>query len=153
MPETEIGTSSLMDTWVLIRSIEVNGEHNRLLYVIKSRGMAHSNQVREFLLTDKGVELLDAYLGEAGVITGSARAAQESKDREAALRQKYESEVKHREFTRRKAAAEAQIAVLHAEIEAAEEELRRGTAEEHRAETGARDSRKRMGKLRGADAA
>jgi circadian clock protein KaiC len=153
MPETEIGTSSLMDTWVLIRSIEVNGEHNRLLYVIKSRGMAHSNQVREFLLTDKGVELLDVYLGEAGVLTGSARAAQESKDREAALGHKYEIEVKRREFKRRKAAAEAQIAVLRAEIEAAEEELRRGTAEEHRADTAAGDSSKRMGKLRGADAA
>ena len=152
MPDTEVDTLSLMDTWILIRSIEVNGEHNRLLYVIKSRGMAHSNQVREFLLTDKGVELLDVYLGESGVLTGSARAAQESKDREAALRQKYESEVKHREFTRRKAAAEAQIAVLRAEIEAAEEELRRGTAEEHRAETPVSDSRKRMGKLRGADA-
>ena len=153
IPETEIGISSLMDTWVLIRSIEVNGEHNRLLYVIKSRGMAHSNQVREFLLTDKGVDLLDVYLGEAGVLTGSARAAQEMKDREAALLHKYESEVKRREFTRRKAAAEAQIAVLRAEIEAAEEELRRGTAEGHRAETGAGDSRKRMGKLREADAA
>jgi circadian clock protein KaiC len=153
IPQTEIGISSLMDTWVLIRSIEVNGEHNRLLYVIKSRGMAHSNQVREFLLTDKGVDLLDVYLGEAGVLTGSARAAQEMKDREAALLHKYESEVKRREFTRRKAAAEAQIAVLRAEIEAAEEELRRGTAEGHRAETGAGDSLKRMGKLRGADAA
>ena len=66
LEQTEVGISSLMDTWLLLRDIEVDGERNRGLYILKSRGMAHSNQIREFLLTDHGVELLDVYLGPAG---------------------------------------------------------------------------------------
>src|SRR5688572_20496012 len=74
---TDEGMSSLVDTWLLVRDIELGGERNRALYVLKSRGMAHSNQVREFLITAKGVKLVDAYLGAAGVLTGSARLSQE----------------------------------------------------------------------------
>ena len=78
---TEIGLSSLMDTWLVLRDIESNGERNRGLWVLKSRGMAHSNQVREFRLTDKGIALEDVYIGPAGVLTGSARAQQEAREK------------------------------------------------------------------------
>ena len=78
LEKTDIGISSLVDTWLLLRTIETNGERNRGLYVLKSRGMAHSNQIREFVLSDNGIELLDAYPGPGGVLTGSARQAQEA---------------------------------------------------------------------------
>ena len=73
--------TSLVDTWLLVKTMEGNGEHNRVLYVLKSRGMAHTNQIREFLLTDHGIELADVYVGPQGVLTGSARQAQEAKER------------------------------------------------------------------------
>lgn len=72
LEQTEVGISSLMDTWLLLRMVESNGERNRLLYILKSRGMAHSNQVREFRLTDDGIELLDVHVGPGGVRTGAA---------------------------------------------------------------------------------
>jgi circadian clock protein KaiC len=84
--QSMIGISSLIDTWLLLRIFEANGERNRGLYILKSRGMAHSNQVREFLLTDKGAELVDVYIGPEGVLTGSARMAQELKEKLARSR-------------------------------------------------------------------
>ena len=77
--------ASLIDTGLLVRTLEGNGEHNRVLSVLKSRGMAHSNQVREFLLTDRGIELADVYVGPQGVLTGSARSAQEAEERTEAV--------------------------------------------------------------------
>src|SRR6478752_1497667 len=74
---TDEGVSSLVDAWVLVRDIEFNGERNRGMYIMKSRGMKHSNQVREFIITDKGLDLVDVYLGPEGVLTGSAREAQQ----------------------------------------------------------------------------
>ena len=74
-------STSLVDTWLLVKTMEGNGERNRVLYVLKSRGMAHSNQIREFLLTDQGIELADVYVGPQGVLTGSARQAQEAQER------------------------------------------------------------------------
>lgn len=124
-----------------------------MLYVIKSRGMGHSNQVREFLLTDKGIELLDVYLGESGVLTGSARTSQEMLDKQAALQRKHEVESKQRELERKKAAAEAQIAALRAEIKTVEVELRHGKAEEGEMENASSEGQKRMAELREADAA
>jgi circadian clock protein KaiC len=85
LEQTNIGISSLMDSWLLLRDIEANGERNRGLYVLKSRGMAHSNQIREFLLTDHGIDLADVYLGTEGVLTGTARLAQEARDKAAEL--------------------------------------------------------------------
>ena len=81
----EVGISSLIDTWLLLRDIELGGERNRGLYVLKSRGMAHSNQIREFLLTADGVELRDVYVGPEGVLTGSMRLAQEAREQAAEL--------------------------------------------------------------------
>jgi len=77
---TDEGLSSMVDTWLLLRDVEVGGERNRLLYVLKARGMAHSNQVREFQITSKGIKLVPAYLGSAGVLTGSARLSQEARE-------------------------------------------------------------------------
>ena len=77
---TSVAVSSIIDTWIVLRDMEVNGERNRALYVIKSRGMAHSNQIREFLMSHSGIELVDPYLGLGGVLTGSARVAQEARE-------------------------------------------------------------------------
>ena len=89
--------SSLMDTWLLLYNREANGEHNRQLYLLKSRGMAHSNQVREFILSSEGIKLRDAYVGPEGVLTGSARLAQEAKDKAAALVREQDMERRSRE--------------------------------------------------------
>ncbi len=95
LEQTDIAISSLIDTWLLLRDIEIGGERNRGLYILKSRGMAHSNQIREFLLTDHGVELRDVYVGPSGVLTGSARLAQEAQ--EQAAQTMHEQEVERRQ--------------------------------------------------------
>lgn len=115
---TEAGVSSLIDTWLLLRQLESNGERNRGLYVLKSRGTAHSNQIREFRLTDQGAELLEAYRGPAGVLTGTARLQQEARDRADAAQQQHDRERRRRAIVQKRAALEARIAALHAEFEA-----------------------------------
>src|SRR4029077_9732465 len=101
LEQTELGISSLIDTWLFLRDIELSGERNRGLYILKSRGMAHSNQIREFLLTDRGIQLTEVYLGPEGVLTGSARLAQEEKATATAVQRKLEVERKRRELARR----------------------------------------------------
>ncbi|HOI13175.1 MAG TPA: circadian clock protein KaiC [Methanoculleus sp.] len=123
--QTRIRISSLMDTWILLRSIESGGEHNRVLYVLKSRGMAHSNQVREFVIADEGIDLLDVYLGPAGVLTGSARYVQEAKERAEAKDRAEELRKRKIELERKQKAIEAQIAALEAEHEAHKAEFER----------------------------
>lgn len=120
---TEVGISSLMDTWLMVRDQETNGERNRLLYVLKSRGMEHSNQVREFRLTSTGVQLLDVYVGVGGVLTGTARRVQEIEEKAQALHYRQEIERKQREIERKRLAIEAQIQALQAEYEAEQEEM------------------------------
>lgn len=115
---TDVGTSSLMDTWILLRNLESNGERNRGLYILKSRGMDHSHQIREFRITKRGVELIDAYLGSEGVLMGSARIAQEAKERAQALAQEYEIERQQAALGQRRKALENQIDLLRAEYEA-----------------------------------
>jgi circadian clock protein KaiC len=119
---TDVGISSLIDTWLLLRDIELSGERNRGMYVLKSRGMAHSNQIREFLLTDHGVELREVYIGASGVLTGSARMAQEAYENAELLTRKHDIERKKREIKRKYKALEAQIATLHANFESEESE-------------------------------
>ena len=120
---TELGVSSLMDTWLSLRNLESNGERNRGLYVLKSRGMKHSNQIREFLLTGHGVELVNVAVGAEGILTGSARLSQEARERaESALRRE-EIETLQRRLDRRRAGLEAQISSLRAELETEEEEV------------------------------
>jgi circadian clock protein KaiC len=111
-----------MDTWILLRDIETTGERNRGLHVLKSRGMAHSNQIREFLLTSHGIELVDPYLGPSGVLTGSARLAQEAQERAELVKSQQEIERDQRGLDRKRAALEAQIAALRAQFEADEAE-------------------------------
>jgi circadian clock protein KaiC len=114
--------SSLIDTWLLLRDIEIGGERNRGLYVLKSRGMAHSNQIREFRLTNHGIELLDVYVGADGVLTGSARLSQETKDEAEQLLRQQEIGSKQFGLERKRDAMEAQIVVLRSEFEAEESE-------------------------------
>ena len=112
--KTDVGISSLVDTWLLLRDIELSGERNRAMYVLKSRGMAHSNQIREFLLTDHGIELADVYLGPEGVLTGTARKAQEAKETAQALARELEIEAKRRE-TRAEASGSGSTYRRHAQ--------------------------------------
>jgi circadian clock protein KaiC len=119
---TDVYVSSLIDTWLLLRDIEIGGERNRGLYVLKSRGMAHSNQIREFRLTDHGIELLDVYVGAEGVLTGSARLSQETKDDTEQLLRQQEIGRQQFELKRKREAMEAQIVMLRSEFEAEESE-------------------------------
>lgn len=120
--QTEVDISSLIDTWLLLREIEGNGERNRVLYIVKSRGMDHSNQVREFVLSDHGVELRDVYVGPSGVLAGSARIAQEAQEQATRLSQQQDIEFRQLGLERRRKALEAQIASLRGEFEAQETE-------------------------------
>jgi circadian clock protein KaiC len=122
LEQTEVAISSLIDTWLLLRDIEIGGERNRGLYILKSRGMAHSNQIREFLLTDHGVELRDVYVGASGVLTGSARLAQEAQEQAGKLTLQQETEHRQLELERKRKALEAQIVAMRAEFEAQETE-------------------------------
>jgi circadian clock protein KaiC len=116
-PTSDQQLASLVDTWLLLRSLEGNGEHNRVLYVLKSRGMAHSNQIREFLLTSQGIELADVYVGPQGVLTGSARQAQEAKELSDGTARKEDLEQRQVNLGRRREAVEAQTATLWREFE------------------------------------
>lgn len=152
LERTEVGISSLMDTWLLLQVMESSGERNRRLYLLKSRGMAHSNQVREFILSDAGVQLRDVYLGPGGVLTGASRLAQEARDAAEALERQRDVERRHREIERRKTVITAQIADLTAQLETENEELERMIArEQQRAATQLVDS-ELLAKVRQADA-
>jgi circadian clock protein KaiC len=131
--------------------MEVNGERNRTMFVLKSRGMRHSNQLREFLLTDKGITLLDVYVGPEGVLTGSARNALEAREKAAGMAIQEETERRLRERDRKRDALEARIAALRKEFEiedtetaliASQDAIRAGRLEQ---------DRRNMAKLRQAD--
>jgi circadian clock protein KaiC len=124
LQQSEMAMSSLMDSWLLLQDLEGNGERNRVLYVLKARGMAHSNQVREFLISDTGIDLVDAYIGSSGVLTGSARAAQEALERAAVLASQQEAARRKRELDRKRVAIETQISGLRTEYESEAAELR-----------------------------
>ena len=119
---TDIAISSLMDSWLLLYNRESNGEHNRELYLLKARGIAHSNQMREFLITSSGIRLRDVYVGPAGVLTGSARIQQEAKEAAERLLRDQEAARRAREIDRRRRQIAAQIEVLQAQLAGEEEE-------------------------------
>jgi circadian clock protein KaiC len=148
---TETAISSLMDTWILLRDIESGNERNRGLYILKSRGMAHSNQIREFLLTDEGIDLLDVYLGPGGVLTGTARYQQVAAEKATALVRQQEIERKQREVERKRQIMEAQIAALRADFEAEQEELERIIAQENLQEEVLVEDHQAMARMRGED--
>ena len=147
--DTEI--SSLVDTWVLLRDIEVNGERNRGIHVLKARGTAHSNQVREFVLTSQGMKLKDVYLGPGGVLTGSARVAQEAQEKSARLRDERELQARQRGLARKRRVLTAQINALQAAFLAEEsDDIRQIHLLEQRAKSRQQD-RQEMARSRGSD--
>ena len=148
---TDMAISSLIDTWLLLRDIELGGERNRALYILKSRGMSHSNQIREFLLTDHGIELLDVYVGPEGVLTGSARLSQEAKNDAEQLMYRQEIERKQSGIELKRAAMEAQIVVLKSEFKEEESETTKLIEMEKANTKKFADDKKRMAKSRKAD--
>jgi circadian clock protein KaiC len=128
--QSEINISSLVDTWLLLRDIESAGERNRGLYILKARGVAHSNQIREFLMTSNGVQLREVYLGESGLLTGSARVAQEAKDQSRMLLAQQDVEKHRLRIQRRRKALDAQMAALRFELQTDEEEEQQLVAQE-----------------------
>ena len=153
LEQTDVEISSIVDTWLLLVTLESSGERNRGLYVLKSRGMGHSNQIREFLLTDHGVELVDVYAGPSGVVTGSARLTQEAEERAAALAHEQELERRERALARLRAAFDAEVASLRARFEADQADLATGIDEQRSGATRLRDDRRAIAERRRADAA
>jgi circadian clock protein KaiC len=145
---TEERISSLMDTWLLLRDVELDGERNRALYVLKSRGMAHSNQVREFLITSKGVKLVPAYLGIRGVLTGSARLSQEAQEKAERVAAEAELARQRLALEHRRHAMEAQIEALRAGFRAESEELARTVATEQARSAESSADRARLARYR-----
>ncbi|WP_332368769.1 circadian clock protein KaiC [Spirosoma telluris] len=121
--QTDEGVSSLVDAWLLVRDLEANGERNRGMYVMKSRGMKHSNQVREFVITDKGLSMIDVYLGPDGVLTGSAREAQQLQEVTGTVLREHAVSRKDREIERKRLVLESKIASLKEEFESVQDEL------------------------------
>ena len=148
---TDVGISSLIDTWLLVRDIELAGERNRGLYVLKSRGMPHSNQIREFVITSRGIDLLDVYVGPEGVLTGSLRAAQEAREAAQALERRQAEARRQREIEARAAALQAQIAALQAEWKGLSEEKKMLAAQEQAREEALAEQRAAAARRRGAD--
>jgi circadian clock protein KaiC len=144
--------ASLIDTCLVLRMMAGNGEHNRVLSVLKSRGMAHSNQVREFLLTDRGIELADVYVGPQGVLTGSARSGQEAKERTDAAKRQEDLEQRRSNLQRQRESVEAQVAGLWRdfanEADVVDRLLSRGTSGREEGD----EQRLEQGRLRSSDA-
>ena len=122
---SDASVSSLIDTWILVRELEMNGERNRGIYVLKSRGMGHSNQIREFVLTDDGIELIDVYVGPNGVLTGSMRVAQEARRKEEIRQRQREVARRTRQLERKRRTLEDQLAMQLSELEAEQNETLR----------------------------
>ncbi len=140
--------SSLIDTWLLLRDIELNGERNRGLYILKSRGMAHSNQIQEFLLTNRGIDLIDIYTGSGEVLTGSARAAQSAGEKANELAARCEAERRLREQERKRNALETKIAALRAEFDVETQEVQLMADEEQKRQSMLAEDRLAMERLR-----
>ncbi len=148
--QSEAGISSLMDSWILLRNVESGGERNRLLFILKSRGTAHSNQVREFVLTNRGIRLMDVYVGQGEVLAGSARMVQEAKDRAREVLDRDKVAQRYREIEHAQRRLEAQRNDLMIQSSRLDEERERlKNVERKRAEMSATD-RVHVGRLRGA---
>jgi circadian clock protein KaiC len=152
LERTDVGISSLMDTWLLLQMIEGSGERNRGLYILKSRGMEHSNQVREYRLTDTGAILQDVYVGPGGVLTGAGRVAQEAREKAETLERNQEIERKQRDIERKKSVIEAQIEALRTSFEAEKDDLERAIAREKLHQEVLSEESQAMARSRKADA-
>ena len=149
MTESERSVSSLMDTWISLKDMEANGERNRVLYLLKSRGMNHSKQLREYQLTSHGIHMVDAYIGPDGVLTGTARLAQEAREREATLSRKQATDRRRRELARKRSTIERQIAELRASLETEETEVETLIEQEEAREASIGSERSEMASIRG----
>lgn len=148
---TESEVSSIMDTWILLKDIEIGGERNRGIFILKSRGMPHSNQIREFLLTSEGIDIVDVYTGPQGVLTGSARITQEAMEKaDNELRQE-ELDRLTRDLERKRKIMESQVTALAAEYEAKAEEIKQQIAQAKLRESILSQSQERISKARGAE--
>jgi len=152
LQQSEIAISSLMDSWLLLQNIESDGERNRGIYVLKSRGMAHSNQIREFVITEQGIDLVDAYIGPGGMLVGAARAAQNAREKAAVVASQQEAMRLRRSLERKHTAVERQIATLRSEYEAEEQEARRAGEQTARRTLVLTSDRAERSRLRLADA-
>jgi circadian clock protein KaiC len=146
--QTDEGVSSLVDAWLLVRDIESNGERNRGMYIMKSRGMQHSNQVREFIITDKGLDLVDVYLGPDGILTGSAREAQKLQEETGVALRDHAVNRKDREIDRKRKVLESKISSLQTEFESVEEELNKIYLEDELKKQVAEKTRQEIIKMR-----
>ena len=149
--DSEVGVSSLMDAWLLVKNIEWNGERNRGLYILKARGLAHSNQVREFVLTDHGIELIDAYVGSEGVLMGSARSSQLARETAAEVERQYANERKTRELMRKQELYEAQLMTLKTRYESERDAILRELNEEEQKQEARAIHREEIARLRKAN--
>jgi circadian clock protein KaiC len=149
--ETEIGVSSLMDTWIMLREVDSMGERNRVLNIVKSRGMAHSNQMREFRFSQNGIKLIDVYTGPEGVLTGAARISQESREKAEAASLEQEIARRKGAFERRRQDIDAQISMLRMQLEAEEEEIEKQVSEHESRLTALTRNRRKMEAHRWAD--
>jgi circadian clock protein KaiC len=148
LEHTSEEVSSLIDTWLLLRDIELNGERNRGLYILKSRGMPHSNQIQEFLLTNQGIGLIDIYTGSGEVLTGSARAAQDAGEKASELASQREADRRLREQERKRNALETKIAALRAEFDVETQEVHLMAEEEQKRQAVQVEDRLEMAHLR-----
>jgi circadian clock protein KaiC len=149
--ESDVGISSLMDTWIDLKATESNGERNRTINVIKSRGIAHSNQVREFQLTDNGIKIVDVYIGSAGMLTGSARVSQIALEKAQGLTRQQKIEQRKREIERKRKVMNAQIAEIKSKFESEEEKLERIITQDKLKEDIIGKDRQEMARMRKAD--
>jgi circadian clock protein KaiC len=153
LEQTEVGISSLIDTWIFLRDVELNGERNRCLYVMKSRGMAHSNQVREFVMSKEGVHLVPVYVGAGTVLTGSARLSQEARERTEEQSRLVQTEQKRKDLERRRAAVDAQIELLRGQLAEEEERFTQAIHEEEGRQQQVEEDAAAMSKIRRVESA
>ena len=146
--DSDVGVSSLMDSWIDLKANEIDGERNRTLDIVKARGMYHSNQLREFNLTDDGIKLLDVYLGPAGMLTGSARVSQIAKEKAEKLIRTQDVESKHREIERKREIMEAKIKELKAKFKEDKQELDKIIAQDKLKENVLQDDRNIIKEMR-----
>jgi circadian clock protein KaiC len=149
---TDLAISSIIDTWILVQTLQSGGERNRTLYILKSRGMAHSNQIREFVITSTGTSLIDVYTGPDGVLTGAERASREAQARAETILQRQQIAQRERQNARRRRTIEAQITALREQLSEEETETGLDIAEAKAAVAQLEQDRSAMAKRRRADA-
>jgi circadian clock protein KaiC len=151
MEQSEVGISSLMDTWLLVRMQESSNERNRLLTVLKSRGMSHSNQLREYIISKEGINLADVYVGPGMVLTGTARLLQEAADEAQSMADQQAVSQRCRQLQQEQGALKAQAQALQTRLQGIQQELQLVTQQEEQRRQGDQSRRQRLAASRQAD--